>query len=324
VTTELAVEAIRKALRMAFPDEAVEIAEETVAGVIAAMRANWDPSFAVLGLTPRQLDATQDDQVFDEPEVLGYYTAHATHTRFRPKYHKFTPQLPMVRVEVPKAGERVIATRAGLVYPGDHKLYNLELVNDYVKDVADVLGLGIDEVSRAELITPARRDGMRFGAVSVYLFYTVDHSEEVPSCFALEAGMATGEPRTLYFSPGFERAILRPSSYTPTPFSKNTNHYTGQLELHKRIEGEVSSLHIGVFEGDPKRDQGLMPHVTIDVTFEKVPAPINAYPGLLTLQAAARVALIGDALGVNTDLGIAYPILRALADTLPWDRKPNA
>lgn len=122
----------------------------------------------------------------------------------------------MVRVTLPGTLPETIATAVGDVAPGAHLLTTVD-------EVAHKFGAHIDgEVDRVDLITPARLHGSRFAAVSVYLGYRAGRGD-LPSFYVLEAGMATGEPKVLFFAPELDHRIVSQSGYRPTPFS-DANH----------------------------------------------------------------------------------------------------
>jgi len=210
-------------LRHSFPD--ADIDDRTLAAVAltayldesSGVRLDWsryrgpiEQYAAALGLV-----RAPGPQTFRPVNALGtlrYYRVHAKHERDAPPHEPFTGHVGMVRVSLPRTQQETVATAVGDVEPDDHLLAT-------IAEVERKFGRSIDgEVDRVDLITPARIHGSRFAAVSVYLGYRAGQPDE-PSFYVLEAGMATGEPKVLFFAPDFEKRIVSKSGYRPTPFS---------------------------------------------------------------------------------------------------------
>ena len=318
-----------KMLRGAFPDEAVVITELVVDLAVKAMQISWKPEYfdafgieqpssPVSDLLEAGIDALQDGT---HQEGVSYYIGHARHMRRSPFVDAFVGHVPHVRVSLPEEGEFQIDTSAGIVYAGDHMLHNLPMVRQYLVDQ----GSTMPQLERVDLVTPARFAGARFGAVGFYLLYK--KADGFPEAYILEAGMATGEPRTLYYSPGWKEPIVRRSFYQPTPGSDPKNYYRGQLSTLGGVE--PYQLVIEAFAADKKTSSERAiehgPYHTTIVTYEKVASPGIVFPALLTLQAACRVALIEQTRGRDLpDVGpVLTAILAELGKQLPWETMPG-
>jgi hypothetical protein len=329
---------IWKTIRGAFPDPAVEITELVVDLAIRAMQASWrkeyQDAFGVEPLpegSPDVLLEPVDLGPVDAPDGPVYYIGHAVHRRASPITHQFHAHLPHVRVQLPDGGAPEIKTLSGIVYAGDHLLYNVGMVRDYVEE-QELLRGGSFTVNRVDVITPARFAGARFGAIAIYLLYA--HSTDAaPWGYILEAGMATGQPRTLYFSPGWRVPVVRRSFYQPTPDSSPKNFYRGRLYVvdpkrataqTRAIGGDPYQLRIESFRTNPMKDDKATPYHGVTVTYERVAQPSIVFPALLTLQAACRVALIEETMGRELpDIGPLTGVLAELGRQLPWDNTPS-
>jgi hypothetical protein len=210
-----------------------------------------------------------------EPGAVRYYKVHATHNREAPDYDPFTGHLGMVRVTLPRDQARVIGTAVGDVEPRDHLLAT-------VAEVEHKYGAKIDgEITHVDLVTPPRHHGGRFAAISVYLGFTT-RSPTSPSFYVLEAGLATGQPKVLYFAPNFDTRLVSYSGYRPTPFSDVRHVYTARLTP---LGDSPLLLQIRAH-----RDESSRPYLCIHSVFEETDRPDTSWPAQLLLHAAAIVA----------------------------------
>ena len=291
-------------LRTVFPDPRVAVASELVEIVASALPEEIQES-----LFGEVLDAVLGNEPAEETaSVVGYYEAHAEHTRFaadQSKVHSFVAALPMVRVLLPET-KQDIATKIGIVYAGDHRLYTLPL---FVEHYAAFLGW---TPTRVEVLTPARFFGARFAAVATYVLYDGDKIRG----YVLEAGMATGEPMVMYASP--EGApIFRRSGYAPTPFSATSNFYRGNALFSEKRE--PVSLEVDVFDHVSAKN----PHVQVLVAYQPVVELARVWPAVLTAQAAMRVAAIAERLGKPmSGVELVAPLLAHYGRALPWSVQP--
>ena len=212
-----------------------------------------------------------------ERDKARYYWVEATHTRKQPSgYAPFTGQLPMVRVRLPAREPRDFLTAVGTVEPEDHLIATLAEANEHF---AARLGYSM---ARVDLITPPRQL-LRFGAVSVMLGYR--DAELAPSCYILEAGTATGQPKVLFLGQNMQSVIDAPSGYKPTPFACADHVYTGRLSVQndspKLLEIKARKLESGTSQ----------PHyIEVNVRFtEEQDAIRNVWSGLLIARAASIV-----------------------------------
>jgi hypothetical protein len=255
-----------------------------------------------------------------DPRIVDYWIGTGTHHRTSPIESKFAMQLSLVRISVADNWELTpIETAIGTMYAGDHKLYSPKVASDYLSDVSDTLQLKLPVLDRVHVMSPTRSGGARFGAIGVYLFYT--ENQRRPFAYALEAGMATGESRVLYFGPDFVTPILRHGYYTPTPFSDPNFYYRGLVTL--TAEGDPATFCVEVLN-----DKQSAAHMRVDVAYSLVSEKDvpNVFPAILTLQAACRIAAIAEASKVPfPDLGVLTPLFAQLGrDLYPWITKPGA
>ncbi|NJN63737.1 MAG: hypothetical protein HC882_01875 [Acidobacteria bacterium] len=311
-------QALLDALGTVFPDPRAVVTHEAAPKVLEAVarvlpeevqKSVFGDVLDVAGEAIGADPLPEDRYQADEPGlggVVDYWIAKARHTRFG--VHTFVGRVPMVRVRLAEDHGRDLRTKIGVVYAGDHKLWTQEMVE---RKYADVLE---GEVSRVELLTPARWLGARFGAVSIYRLFSAEHG--FPHGYAFEAGMATGEAMTLYFSPGEKPIQDRRSWYEPTPFSSNTDRYSGS------VDWDITGPRGATVKVSPRG--GREDHQTV-IDFELVENPAPEFPAMLTAEAAARVVWIADKMGgekkarVQAQVGILWEPLLAWAKTMEWE-----
>jgi hypothetical protein len=280
--------ALSSMLRQSFPD--AEIDEQTLLALLltaylddtSEISIDWDRYRDALDgyvaqwglvMTP----GSESPRVLapvGERGPLRYYRAHATHDREIPDYDPFTGHLGMVRVTLPAKEPKSWMTAVGEIVPADHLLVS-------VAEVERKYGAHIDgTIERVDLITPARLHGARFAAISVYLGYTAGHT--TPTFYILEAGLATGQSKALYFAPRIDFRILSYSGYRPTPFSDSDHVYTARLTL---VGDNPLLLQIHAH-----RDAGSRPYVRITTLFEETTRPDPTWPGQQLVRATKIVA----------------------------------
>ncbi len=308
-------ERIRALIQGAFPGPSENASDAIVDGVIREMRSNWNPAYEQLGLTrgdgaPRA-QALQAEAA-PSPEVISYYVGNATHARKAAPWSQFVGHLPLVRVALRATDKSTIQTAIGQVESGDHLMFSVADVNAKWSD-----HLGYD-AERVELITPPRAGGSRFGAIAVYLGYR-SASDTSPCFYVLEAGMATGQAKMLYFSPAMGETIFQQSWYKPTQFSEPTHWYRGTLTMQADAPNEPETLDVQALVDQTAP----LPYVEVTVQYAPADPPKGVWPEALTVDAALRIAAICDALGMQMDgIGILTPILAALGRQLPWLEEP--
>jgi hypothetical protein len=226
-------------------------------------------------LTSESLTKTRGELLrSDQADGLyRYYKIASTHDREKPDYPPFTGHLHMARVTLPKTKVKSFSTAVGKVIPNDHLLGTIEEVSGKFG------GLIAKPISRVDLITPARSGGARFGAVSMYLGY---EGGDLPSFYILEAGTATGTPKTLYLAPTLDHRIVDFSGYVPTPFASATHVYVGKTTF----AGDSPKL----LEMTVHKDTSSTPYMKLSVVFgETASAPFHIWPGFLIARAALIV-----------------------------------
>lgn len=321
--THPGAEALRMALAAVFPDERLRAASAALetAGPLVEAVARVLPEEVQKSAFGDVLDFVGEavgidplpEDVYDvqAPEVGGvrdYWLAKARHTRF--DVHTFVGVVPMVRVVLPKTGGHDFRSKVGVVFAGDHKLWSQEMVERKYESVLE------GEISRVEILTPARWLGARFGAVSIYRLFSAENG--FPHGYIFEAGMATGEAMTLYFSPvekPMGRSMGRRSWYEPTPFSADTDRYYGS------VVWDIGGPRSAEVRVSPK-GRGVT-HQT-QIAFERIESPSPEFPALLTAEAAARVVWIADKMGgerkakVEAQVGVLFGPLLEWAKTFAW------
>lgn len=289
---------VRNLLARTFPDPRCHQDDALVAAFVCGLPP---AARAALGIADAAVDAflaalvpTTDAS----DRIHGYYVAHATHTRLGQGAHRFTDDLPMVRVRLPVATPADLETAIGVVFAADHKVPTEQAFRSKYDDVLAF------EVGHVMLTTPARYPrafGARFGAIATYEAFDVQGERRA---FVLEAGMATGEAMVLYCSPD-GGPILRRAWYQPTPFSADRQTYRGVATWRENPDGpgmlRVEVRPPGATTADP-------PSVLVTVDYERLErAPEPVFPAMLTARAGLRVAAIAVARG-STD-----PFMHALA-----------
>jgi hypothetical protein len=303
-------QALRAGLKHAFPDDRSQLSDALVATVGSLLPAGarlqlFGDVAALVESEGLRLLAALDHQP-DAPEVRGYFLAKATHTRYgadRAVVHRFAGLVPMVHWVLPST-QAELHSKLGTLYPGDTPYYTLPIFNEHYRP------FGLEDASEVHVVSPARYLGARFAALSTM-------AARPRPLWVIVAGLATGESVVSYASPlGGE--IERREWYVPTPFSADTNRALGAY--HDLYDGTPLSMHIEIRGKDEQA-----PHVIVDVTYEKMDAPVPVWPAELTLQAACRVALIGEKLGRPLGGGLlplVQPILADVARNLDWEIKP--
>ncbi len=321
-------EEIRKLLQATFPGHGQLVSDDTVDGFVRALWRDRPQVGADLGLPKpppeamASLAASPDDAATTESASYPLYVANATHHRVRKMAStesfesEFLGKLPLVRVALPQSFDGMgrnpsVSTPIGTVYfSADHLVGNIDLINDKYGDPAH---LGY-RPARVDLITPARLDGTRFGAIAVYLGYK-NADDAAPSFYILEAGTATGKAEMLYFAPTMDYKITSLSGYQPTPFSTPEDTYHGWLTMSEADPNEPGTMV--VIANMPN----LPFYIKVSVDYEPVPALHSPWPALITLEAAERVATIAQSMGVPSGEPLTN-VLAALGRLLPWIIEP--
>ncbi len=320
IRDQISEEAYGRLLRFmcaAFPDSKLDDRDAQIEALVHEMWSHWDPCMGRdLGLPPPPTDmpkAAVQPLVMASADPATYYVAEATHRRgTAAPQSAFVGYLPVVRVRAPQSGVATIHTGGGDVYSGDHLVYSVDDVN---AKFANALGY---HATRVDIVTPPRLWGARFAAVAAFIGYRDESGP--PSFYLLEAGMATGEPKVLFFAKTMDTEIVDWSSYTPTPFSAANHRYAGKLAVS--ASGEPVALSVKAFR-KPKNGNAFEPnpYISIDAVYEKATGPSELFPAAITAQAALRVASIAEAL--NMDVFHPFTSLMAdLGDVLPWLSKP--
>ncbi len=312
--------AIRAALVRAFPQS--RITDEVVDGVATVL---------VLTHGKKPADGPKDERGREVAPITKHvtekehrlYLGDATHHRMksrppesRPMESKFTLSVPMVRVTLPEKLEKdktVIATEVGDVdLSRDHLLGSVDLLD--VK-YGDKSHLGY-RPARVDMITPARLAGARFGAIALYLGYR-NKADRGPAFYIFEAGTATGDAKMVYFSPDMKPIQGLTSHYLPTPFVSMQNTYSGGVTMRPAPdEDEPETMFIQSYAPGDKD-----PYLTVTLVYKRAPTMELALPIELTVDAAARVAQIANAMGIPNAEEL-QPVLADLGSTLHWEEVP--
>lgn len=307
---------VKSFLLNTLPDIAKEITDDVVDGVEQEMQREWHPEFEqAFGVAKPAEDITARHSVGSvvKGPTPSFYLVRATHSRLTgPGAHEFTGEVPMARVQLPKEHRRTIAdTALGTVIDGDHRLYSVDLLNDYYDG-----RLGF-EADRVDLITPVRYGGHRFAAIAIYLIYGGGKLRS----FAMEAGMATGKPMVLYASRDL-KPIVRRAGYKPTPFSDIDHWYHGALHLNGE---EPTGWTIEIFKDRPVGVPRRQPFFRLTATLTPQEHAMPVSPFGLILQAAMRVTAIADARGEQVpDLGPLTSLVAPLGRNLSWNKLPES
>lgn len=309
-------EQIRTTIQKAFPDPRNEVTDDLVVAVVQELRRRNLPGTEKLDLPPIPSGPARAPKTDAD---FPLYVAVAQHRRVLAMdssetfNSEFVGHLPTVRVALPQALDyqnTSVSTQIGQVdFARDHLAGSVEL---FSKLFSPDLGY---TPARVDLITPARELEVRFAAVAIYLGYR-NATDTTPSCYVLEAGLATGQAAMLYLGKTMDTVIVQPSGYLPTPFASPDNTYTGQLTM---LGNEPGTLVIRA------NAPNLPFYIEVEVNYESVTSD-DTLPIFLTVEAIERVAAIGDKMGVN--IGFPAVIEDVLAEIallfLPWVEKPGS
>lgn len=313
--------AIKGALARVFPQ--ANVTDEIVVGIseVLELQGLKPPDDSAHVMSTEKAPITR--RVKEKEHRL--YLGQANHHRVKsvppasaPVQSEFMLELPMVRVTLPatlSAESATIATEIGDVdLAKDHLLGSVDQI-DAKYGGAAYLGW---RPARVDLITPARSAGWRFGAIAVYLGYK-QAKDRTPSFYMLEAGTATGDAKMIYFSPAMKPISNVTSYYVPTPFVTMRNTYSGGITM-QAAPNEDEPDELTVESRSPGEKD---PYITVTVKYKRareidLPMPIE-----LTVDAAARVALIARKMGVPS----GEPMEGLLADlgrTFHWIKGPES
>lgn len=226
-----------------------------------------------------------------------YYWIEAKHTRRTPAgFDTFTGELAMARVTLAATQPKTYRTAFGTIAPGDHLI---DTVFEANQKYASHLGY---EIQRLDLVTPAR-DGLRFGAISAFLGYK-NKTDRVPSCYILEAGTATGQPKVLYLGKAPGATINTYSGYRPTPFACPTHAYLGTLTLKNDDDPDRLQISSREITGGVSKQ----PYIDVDIRFKLQTGQLmNIWPGFLIARAAGIVLGRRITGKISTDCGDDAP-----------------
>lgn len=228
-----------------------------------------------------------DVQRFVRPpgDGLRYYWVEAVHARQHPHgLPPFVGELAMLRVTLPERVPAEVATAIGNFEPEDHLIATLLEANEKFQGP---LGYPLQ---RVDVISPARQ-GLRFGAISVMLGYR--DASQVPSCYILEAGTATGQAKVVFLGKTLATKINQYSGYRPTPFACSDNAYTGTLALQGDSPGDLHVTARKILNGKSQPAyMDLRAHF-----IEQTDAIRNIWAGVLIAR-AALIVLGRQALGI--------------------------
>lgn len=313
-------EAVRRALSRAFPSS--PISDHVVDGVVLLLRGDHPRSGggATAKIETDRAPLERPVRAKEHQLYLGYANHHRVKSPppdVRPMQSEFTMVLPLVRVTLPERlepGRTVIATEIGDVDLSlDHLLGSLDLIAAKYGG-AEYLG---QRPARVDLVTPARDARWRFGAIAVYLGYR-HLGDRQPSFYMLEAGKASGDSKMIYFSPDMKPILHATSYYTPTAFVTMSNTYSGTLSMRPSPnQDEPAQLVIQSYTPNATE-----PYITVTVDYQRKDAFGLAMPIEITLDAAARVALIAKTMGLDHAEEL-QPVLSEIGKTMHWTEYPR-
>lgn len=319
-------------LQQSFP-AAPPLDDAALDGALRALYQEHGPALAAAGLPPLPKlppvpvpPPTFAPAAAPAATTTSYplYVANAMHHRVHamtnpdlgsnsgaPFESNFIGHLPMVRVPLPPmfavGANPKIETPIGDVYlSSDHLVGSVELVT---QKYGSQLGYA---PGRVDLITPARTGitRSRFGAIAVYLGYR-NVKDTQPSFYLLEAGLATGEAKMLYFGATMTTTITQRSGYVPTAYSSADNTYVGNLVVQN---DQPVSLQVQAFP------PGAPFYIQVSVSYQATTSTSND-PFELLIEAAMRIALIGQRMGQASGVPLEG-LMADLALKLPWLAEP--
>lgn len=295
---------VKQTLERCWPDEKAEVTDEMVDELFRLAKHEWNSQELAAVDLPKPTETFPKQQ----GQKATYYLGYGTHARVAAPHSLFTGELPLVRITLPSEGTSNtlpdIRTEGGVCLPQDRLFPSIDVFWSTYKD-DPLLTFGRPE--RIDLITPPRLHGNRFGAIALYLCYG-KATDTAPCFYALEAGLATGQPRIPFLGRAMDKVIVTQSNYRPTPFSAPSHWYEGRLTMKADEPGEPDELIVDVFRQKPPKDQ----YMRVTVRYEKRAEPVMTNPLFLTLAAGARLTAIADALDVPIDLPLSW-LMRFIA-----------
>jgi len=281
-----------QALKGSFPD--AKVGDEDMLALAICLRRQKEkegdlpPELAAINLDAYADALDVESKKLPDPEVqtlaaadddYRYYWVQADHVRHSPSgFAPFSGELGMVRVSLHPTRPKTYHTAFGTVAPGDHLI---DTVYEANQKYSRHLGY---ELERLDLITPARQ-GLRFGAISVLLGFK-KATDKSPSCYILEAGTATGQPKVLYLGKEIGQAINAYSGYSPTPFACPSHAYLGTLTVKDVDEPDQLKISSRVVQDGVSQQ----PYIDITITWTLQTGRLkNIWPGFLLARATAIV-----------------------------------
>ena len=292
-------------LRVAFPDARSRPTPELARAVGAAL-----PVVAQVQLFGTVLDAPVLEEEASHPShpawVLDYWVANTLHRRYGKGAHAFVAPQLLVRTALPPHGVRDQGTVIGVVRGADHLLPSVEAWNaKYSQRLGWLAG-------RVELLSSARWRGMLFGSVAVYLA----HAETgAVGAYALEGGLATGEPAVAWLSGPTREWFAAQSWHQPSSVSSLRHVYEAQARIEGGVPREIS---INVRPSEYVRE----PVVRVRSSLSKVDDAsqlVPASPATMVAESVMRVAAILDAEGRAEG---PAKVLAEFGRELPWSVPP--
>jgi hypothetical protein len=222
--------------------------------------------------------------------------------------------VPMVRVALPeklKHGKDTIKTAIGDVeLRRDHKVHS---VADCAEMYAKELGY---RPARVELVTPARKYGLRFAINAFYLGYR-EAGDAAPSFYILEWGLVTGQARVLQLGKTMDGVVDQLNDYKPTPFTERDHPYRTTLRVENN---EPIELHVNA--SAPGRSS----YMAVKAKYERVESMPPQHLLVEFVQTVARVFAIAKVMHFKFLL-VPNAVEKALAylgmNYIPWIAKPK-
>lgn len=282
------------ALKDSFPDTKVTDADMLALAICLQAEKDagaQDLPAALTCIDLRPYEAALKQKVAELPETGNYavtrkakdkgryYWVTASHIRHTPEGFKpFTGELAMARVTLAARTPTKFHTAFGIISPHDHLIDTV-----YEANIKYQRHLGY-ALERVDLITPAR-DAVRFGAISV-LFGYKRATDKKPSCYILEAGTATGQPKVLYLGKKLGQPINAYSGYAPTPFACAQHAYYGTLTAKNNDDPDT----LTITSRDVKDGVSQQPYIDVTIKWQLQEGKLkNIWPGFLIAKASAIV-----------------------------------
>lgn len=272
-------EALSQLLARTFP-HAEDIDPETLdAFVDGLMRAR----------TQARAEALREPATTLDPSAHRVLCLRATHARRTPVTSVFTGVTHAVWVPLPRDEPTEIETALGCVLPKDHLLPTIAAVR---ARFGERIGRAFE---RVDLLTPARRGGIRFSPMALYFGY-LREDDCAPAFVIYEPGDATGKPGALYLGETLETVVEEQAGYQPTPLSSPEHWYTGGLRMAANgCDPDVLYMSAAV-------ERGGEPHFRLHCEYTPVTELRQALPAADLVEAGLRMLAVQKGVGIDQNV----------------------